>query len=69
MASETVEVGKLLKAFDRFSSLFKWSFAGKHSVEENLGFLQARIVEQKGELEASLLGALTSISGLLEQIR
>ena len=26
-------------------------------------------MEQKGELEASLLGALTSISGLLEQIR
>ena len=68
MAAETMEVGKLLKAFDRFSSLFKWSFAGKHSVEENLGFVQARIVEQKAELEASLLGALTNMSGLLEKI-
>ena len=69
LAAETNEVGKLLKAFDKFASNFRWSFSGKHSVEENLGFLQARIVEQKGELEASLLGALTSISGLLEQIR
>ena len=68
MAAETMEVGKLLKAFDRFSSLFKWSFAGKHSVEENLGFVQARIVEQKAELEASLLGALTNMSGLFEKI-
>ena len=43
LAAETNEVGKLLKAFDRFASLFKWSFAGEHSVEENLGFLQARL--------------------------
>ena len=69
LAAETNEVGKLLKAFDKFASNFRWSFSGKHSVEENLGFLQARIVEQTGGLEASLGGALAGISGILEQIR
>ena len=49
LAAETNEVGKLLKAFDKFASNFRWFFSGKHSVEENLGFLQARIVEQKGD--------------------
>ena len=48
LAAETNEVGKLLKAFDKFASNFRWSFSGKHSVEENLEFLQARIVEQTG---------------------
>ena len=69
LAAETNEVGKLLKAFDKFASNFRWSFSGKHSVEENLGFLQARIVEQTGGLEASLGGALAGISGVLEQFR
>ena len=68
MASEVLEVNKLLHSFDRFAGLFKWAFGGKHTIEENLGFLQARIVEQKTELETSLLGALTTMNGLLEKI-
>ena len=54
MASEVLEVNKLLKAFDRFAGLFKWAFGGKHSVEANLGFLQACIIEQKTQLETSV---------------
>ena len=68
MASEVVEVNKLLKAFDRFAGLFKWAFGGKNSVEVNLGLLQACIMEQKSELETSLLGAMATMNGLLEKI-
>ena len=68
MASEVLEVNKLLKAFDRFAGLFKWAFGGKNSVEANLGFIQACIIEQKSQLETSLLGAMTTMNGLLEKI-
>ena len=68
MASEVLEVNKLLKAFDRFAGLFKWAFGGKNSVETNLGFLQACIIEQKSQLETSMLGAMTTMNGLLEKI-
>ena len=36
MASEVLEVNKLLKAFDRFAGLFKWVFGGKNNLEANL---------------------------------
>ena len=68
MASEVLEVNKLLKAFDRFAGLFKWAFGGKNTVEANLGLIQTRIIEQKSQLETSLLGAMTTMNGLLEKI-
>ena len=68
MASEVLEVNKLLKAFDRFAGLFKWVFGGKNNLEANLGLIQASIIEQKSQLETSLLGAMTTMNGLLEKI-
>ena len=68
MASEVVEVNKLLKAFDRFAGLFKWAFGGKNSVETNLSIIQTTMIEQKTELETSLLGAMTKMNGLLEKL-
>ena len=68
MASEVVEINKLLRAFDKFASLFKWTFGGKNSVETNMSILQQTMMEQKAEFESTMVGALSKMSTLLEKL-
>ena len=68
MASEVVEINKLLRAFDKFAGLFKWAFGGKNTVETNLSIIQQTMLEQKSEMEKSLLGAMTKMNEMLEKI-
>ena len=68
MASEVVEINKLLRAFDKFAGLFKWTFGGKNSVETNMSILQQTMMEQKAEFESTMVGALSKMSTLLEKL-
>ena len=45
MASEVVEINKLLRAFDKFAGLFKWAFGGKNTVETNLSIIQQTMID------------------------
>ena len=68
MASEVVEINKLLRAFDKFASLFKWTFSGKNTVEGNMAILQQTMRENKAEFESTMVAAFSQMSTLLERI-
>ena len=68
MASEVVEINKLLRAFDKFASLFKWTFSGKNTVEGNMAILQQTMMDQKAEFESTMVTALSKMSTLLEKL-
>ena len=68
MSSEVVEINKLLRAFDKFASLFKWTFSGQNTVEGNMALLQQTMKENKAELESAMVAAFSQMTTLLEKI-
>ena len=68
LATEVVEINKLLRAFDKFAQLFRWTFSGKNSFETNMAILQQTVIDQRVEFETSMVTALTKMSTILEKI-
>ena len=68
LATEVVEINKLLRAFDKFAQLFRWTFSGKNSFETNVAILQQTVIDQRVEFETSMVTALSKMSTILEKI-
>ena len=68
LAHEQSEVTKLLKAFDRFSTLGKWALSGNNPVEANINALQREVGAQTSKLEIGLGKGFESVVKTLKEL-